>query len=367
MTLFNTRLQLLELYLDDQQSAEAQRVVADLRAQIALIPTDSFSVKRVYPEIEQAWQDSFWRYLTSDKLSFLKLKVGPLLRYVPGGDVQAATFTSKVERLKLQILTGQDPSATAQSIAEDVSRLPEFVYEDARREQAARLCLTPQLQTATVAELNQVIDALAEQMKNRRAKPSDFLELDLRDLIDIRGYILLYGGSQPVYVEEYRQRVEQRILDLVVGHPTIEAIDRGEPVTDRQLIELERILRQELGGSDVELSEANIRKAYGLKVGSLLEFLRRLLEIEGIPDYGDIVRRQFEDYIARHPLFNADQIRFLRAVQNVFLQRRRLALADLYDPPLTSFGDDAVERWFTTDEVNEMLEFVETLRVFRNP
>ncbi len=199
-------------------------------------------------------------------------------------------------------------------------------------------------------------------MKNRRAKPSDFLELDLPDLIDTRGYILLYGGSQPVYVEEYRQRVEQRILDLVASHPTIEAIDHGDPVTDLQLIELERTLRQELGSGDVELSEANIRKAYGLKVGSLLEFLRRLLEIDGIPDYGDIVRRQFEAYIAGHP-FNADQIRFLRAVQNVFLQRRRLELADLYEPPLTSFGADAVERWFTTDQVSEMLAFVETLRV----
>jgi type I restriction enzyme R subunit len=244
-----------------------------------------------------------------------------------------------------------------------VARLPEFVYEDSHRKQAARLCLTPQLQRATVAELNQVIDALADQMKNRRAKPSAFLELDLPDFVEMRGYILLYGGSQPVYVEEYRRRVEQRILDLAAGHPTIEAIDRGEPVTDLQLIELERTLRQELGGGEVELSEANIRKAYGLKVGSLLEFLRRLLEIEGIPDYGDIVRRQFEEYIAGHPLFNADQIRFLRAVQNVFLQKRHLELADLYDPPLTRFGQDAVERLFTTKEVDEVLAFVDTLTV----
>lgn len=362
VTIFNTRLKLLELYLADQGSADAQRVIADLRAQIALIPTDSFSVKRVYPQIEQAWGDSFWRYVTPDKLAFLKLKVGPLLRYAPGVDVQAATFTSKVERLKLQILTGKDPTATAQSIAKDVSRLPDFVYKDARCEPSARLCLTPRLRTATVAELNQVIDALADQMKNRRARPSDFLELDLLDLIDVRGYILLYGGSRPVYVEEYRQRVERRILDLVATHPTIDTIDHGESVTDRQLIELERTLRQELGGGDVELSEANIRKAYGLKVGSLLEFLRRLLEIEDIPDYGDIVRRQFEGYIAGHP-FNADQIRFLRAVQNVFLQRRRLELADLYEPPLTSFGDGAVERWFTTDKVDEMLAFVDSITI----
>ena len=365
VTIFNTRLKLLEIYLKNKtlRASETRRVCADLRAQIALIPIDSFSVKRVYPEIKQAWEDGFWRYLTPDKISFLRLKVGPLLRYAPGVDVQAATFTGKMERLKLQILTGRDPSATAQSIAEDVGRLPEFVYEDPQREQAARLCLTPQLQTGTVAELNQVIETLADQMKNRRAKPNTFLELDLPDFVEMRGYILLYGGSQPVYVEEYRQRVEQRILDLAASHPTIEAIDRGEPVTDLQLIELERTLRQELGGDDVELSEANIRKAYGLKVDSLLEFLRRLLEIEGIPDYGDIVRRQFEGFIAGHP-FNADQIRFLRAVQNVFLQKRRLELPDLYDPPLTRFGQDAVERLFTPDEVSEMLAFVETLRVF---
>jgi type I restriction enzyme R subunit len=363
VTLFNTRLKLLELFLADQESEDTQRVIADLRKQIDLIPTDAFSVKRIYPEVKNAWDDGFWRYLTPSKLRFLELKVGPLLRYAPSVDVQAATFVSKVERLKLQSLTGRTPTATAQSIAEDVSRLPDFVHEDPQRKAAIERCLPPQrLLEATVAQLNQVIDALAEQMKNRRAKPSIFVELDLPDFVEMRGYILLMGGSQKVYVEEYRQRVEQRILDLVAGHPTIEAIDQGHPVSDQQLVELERTLRQELGSGDVELSEENIRKAYGIKVGSLLEFLRQLLEIEGIPDYGDIVRRQFEGYITNHP-FNADQIHFLRAVQNVFLRRRRLVLADLYEPPLTSFGQDAVERWFTTDEVSEMLTFVDTLTV----
>jgi type I restriction enzyme R subunit len=93
-------------------------------------------------------------------------------------------------------------------------------------------------------------------------------------------------------------------------------------------------------------------------VDSLLEFLRYLLDLEGLPAYQDIVTRQ---------PFNADQIRFLRVVQNVFLQKRRLELADLYEPPLTRFGADAVERWFTEDRVNELLTFIETLRVFRNP
>jgi len=197
-------------------------------------------------------------------------------------------------------------------------------------------------------------------MKNRREQLNAFISLDLPDFIEMRGYILLKGGSERVYVEEYRSRVEERILKLVEMHPTIAAIDRGEQVSDFQLIALERSLRENLSNNGIELSEENIRKAYGKKVGSLLEFLRDLFDLGNIPDYKDIVSRQFAAYIAEHQ-FNADQIRFLRAVQNVLLQRRRLQLLDLYGEPFTSFGDDAVERWFTPDQVAEILNFTSNL------
>jgi type I restriction enzyme R subunit len=199
-------------------------------------------------------------------------------------------------------------------------------------------------------------------MRNRRAVENAFVKLDLPDYVEMRGYILLMGGTERVYVEEYRRRVEDRILALIETNPTLQAIGRGAQVGDQELIELERSLHQDLGGPGLELSEENVRKAYGLKVGSLLEFLRQLLELDGLPDYGDIVQRQFSDYIAAHP-FNADQIRFLRAVQNIFIRRRRLGLADLYDPPLTAFGQDAVERWFAPEQVAEMLVFAEGLAV----
>ncbi len=362
VTIFNTRLQLLALHIINRQFEEMDRVIADLRAQINQIPLDAYPVKQVYPDIKAAWRDSFWRHLTVEELKFLQLRVGPLLRYVSGVEVQAATFTSKVERLKLQILSGQDPTPTAQSIAEDVSRLPDFVFQDPQRREPAQLCLSPKLKTARVADLNRVIEALAEQMKNRRARPNAFLELDLLDYIDTQGYIILTERGQPLYVEKYREMVDQRVLELVIDNPIIEAIERGEPVSDAQLLELERTLRQKLGGEELYLTETNIRKAYALKVDSLLAFLRHLFGLEGLPDYHDIVQRQFAEYIARHP-FNADQVRFLRAVQNVFLQRRKLEVADLYDPPLTQFGRDAVERWFSDDEIKEVLTFIETLKV----
>ncbi len=102
VTIFNTRLKLLETYIKDQKDPDCKQVIADLREQIQQVPTDSFTIRKHMPEIEEAWTDAFWDYLIPSKIEFLKLKVAPHLRLVPGVDVAAATFISKVERLKLK-------------------------------------------------------------------------------------------------------------------------------------------------------------------------------------------------------------------------------------------------------------------------
>ena len=51
--------------------------------------------------------------------------------------------------------------------------------------------------------------------------------------------------------------------------------------------------------------------------------MRELFEIEVLPDYQEVVRRNFEDFIAQGQ-FNPNLIQFLKAVQNVFLKKRQL-------------------------------------------
>ncbi len=359
--LFNTRLDLLGCY-DDQQSAEARQVIADLRAQVAEIPLDAYSVKKVYPEVERAWQDTYWLYLTSGKLEFLRQSVGPLLRFAPMGDVPAVVFTTKVERLKLERETGKDTTATVRSIAEDASRLPDFVYENPDSEQAAILCQSPQdLQNATVDQLNRIIHTLASQMKNRR-KEETLVKLDLGDVIEFRSYIILDERGEPVYAQEYRDRVQRKVMALLQYNPTLAALARGQPVSDLELLELEQVLRQELGAPDIQLTPGNIHRAYAVRVGCLTEFLRQLLEMEDIPDYADIVRRQFQTFITAHS-FNANQILFLRTLQSVLAQKHRVTWADLYAHPFTNLGADAVGRWFTFDQADEIMAFAETLAI----
>ena len=359
--IFHTRLSLLETYLDDQKSAEYRQVIADLRAMIQRIPKDSLLVRHDLPKIEDVWEDSFWNYLLPSSLEKLRRFVAPHLRYAADVDVPAETFTSKIERLKLARCKGQNASELALSIAEDVNRLPENILTRKQAE-LRKQSTVPELENATFEKLNEIRDALAGEMK-KKTKRDDLLEIDyLHDFIAMRGYIVLTKSGEQMYVAEYRRLVEQRILELVVNHPTIQAIQQGQKIDDWQLLELERTLTRELGEGDLEVTPENLKKVFAHTTDSFLGLVRQVLDMAYLPDYKDLVARQFETYVTQHN-YNADQIRFLRAVQSVFLQKRHLETADLYEPPLDMFGADAVERWFTEKEVKEVVEFAQRLEV----
>ena len=71
----------------------------------------------------------------------------------------------------------------------------------------------------------------------------------------------------------------------------------------------------------------------------------------------------YEHFISQHN-YSANMIRFLRSVQSVFLQKRHLETANLYDAPaIVGFGQDAVEKWFTEKKVEEVVEFANKLSV----
>jgi len=220
----------------------------------------------VWPEIDEAWTDSFWNYVTSDKIEFLRLKVAPLLRFAANVDVAAETFTSKVERLKLQILAGKPLPDTKKSIAEDVSLLPEFVHEDSRWQESIKLCLSQGLAEASPKTLTKVINDLAFQMRNRRDRPSAFLSIDLPDFIATRGLISIGEGGEQIHVTEYRRRIENRIREIVENHPSMEAIRRGIEVTDLQVLRLayHRAAIDLIRRDQLNLSRSCCREHFGI-------------------------------------------------------------------------------------------------------
>jgi type I restriction enzyme, R subunit len=359
--LFNTRLKTLRLMLRNQDSEEFRSSVVDLREMVSRIPRDAFQVKRLLPQIEHAWDDSFWAFVGQNNVNFLETRIAPLLRFASEIDVSKETFTNKVERLKHQIMMGKDTEATVEQIAEDISLLPPFIQNDPECKESIDLFASTGFEHASFLQLNGVIRSLAPQMKFRQNRENIFRILDLPDFIATRGYITLTEGGERIYVQEYKDRVERRVKDIIEDHPTIAAIRAGNEVTDEQLIDLERKLRKDLSVRDVQLSTDNILKAYGWRVNSFLGFMRHLLDLEELPNYETVVVKEFDAFITEHH-YTGDQILFLRTLQTEFLKKNKIEMADLYDlPSIATFGNNAVDRLFTETDKAKILRFTEKI------
>lgn len=359
--LFNTRLDILTTSLGHRDGTAHQQAAEDCRAMLSRVPTESFLARKVWGDVNVAWEDKdFWDLLTAEKINFLRMKVAPLLRLVPDVDVAAETFTNKVERLNLQILRGQPSPDLLQTIAEDVSLLPQHVLSEALRAPSVKLATSNDLAQATPAQLKKLIQDLAGHMRDKR-RLSSFLTIDLPDFIAGKGYVLIGTSGQPVHVEEYRKRVEVRIVALTETHPALVAIREGREPSPDALVDLERTLHTELTGTDIQLSAKTARQAYGVSLDNrsgFLGFVRHVLDLDAIPNYEAVVAAQFQNHITRHH-YTGDQIRFLRAVQDVFLTKKRLSEADLYEAPLTSFGRNAVDKYFSPSEIKEIVALAE--------
>lgn len=359
--IFNTRLAKLQMFLGDQESSDVKRIIKDLRSDIADIPLNSFSVHKVYPEVKDAWDNEFWKYLTRDKLEFLRLKVGPLLRFVPGINKDGAFYINKMERVGLCLLQKKDLSTLIDSVKEDISLLPTNLAQVAQHISVINEILSNKFwQEITLDIIDEAKDTLAPVMKYKQPNPSLIIELGLDDIIESRKWIILRKDNERLYIEEYKKRVEKKILELAETHPAIIKIKKGETLSIDDLLDLELTLSKELKSDDISLDEENMLNAFGVKVGNFVEFLKHVLDVEKVPAYNDTVKDAFDLFILKHN-YNADQSRFLRAVQNVFVQRRKLDLADLYEEPFTNFGSNAVDKLFTEEDVNELVALTKKL------
>jgi type I restriction enzyme R subunit len=347
--------------LRDQNSIDAKRISRDAQTDISRIPLESFSVKKVFKDIKEAWDDSFWKNITEDKLEFLRFMVAPLLRFVPNVNMDEAFFISKMERCGLLHLQKKELEKIIESIQEDVSLLPTNIYQVAKKIKYIDDIFSNEFwEKITLSQIDEAKEALAPLMRYKLTKPSLLIELGLNDYIESRKWVIIRKDNQKVYIEEYRKRIEAKIEEIAREHPVIKRIMIGEEVDYKDLLELETTLENEFKSDEISLDEENMLKAFGIKVGNFVDFLKHVLNIQPLPSYENIVRKSFDAFILEHN-YNADQSRFLRAVQNVFTQRRKLELADLYEEPFTNFGVNAVEKLFSEVEVKELIEMTRRL------
>jgi type I restriction enzyme R subunit len=155
-------------------------------------------------------------------------------------------------------------------------------------------------------------------------------------------------------------------LRIADEHPALRALRDGQQPTSDQLIDLERTLHTELDSSEIAFTDKIARAVYGLKWDNRIGFLgllRHVLDLDAVPNYDTVVIQAFEDHITSQR-YTGDQIRFLRAVRDVFLSNQHLTEADLRDAPaLSAFGRNAADRLFSPNQIESLVRFTEELAI----
>ena len=120
-------------------------------------------------------------------------------------------------------------------------------------------------------------------------------------------------------------------------------------------------LEAKLNSPELYITERTLREVFAQPGATFKQFLLKMLGKFEFPSREEIIAQSFETFIHEKNYFAADQIRFLRIVKNVFLEKSRrheqLSIQDLYEGPFETLGTDAADRLFKKQELDEIIEF----------
>ncbi|MCE5200732.1 MAG: DEAD/DEAH box helicase family protein [Armatimonadota bacterium] len=363
---FRTQIDLMELLQGLGESDKAFQLGRELRATIELLPSGFAEISAAHADIEQAAQPTFWAWPGAPELTHLRAKIAPLCRFLMDVDEAAMVFALKTERLALGHLQNDEAEIERQKerIRADLRLLPTNLREVKVHERELMDAIAePFWATLDYDRILKLRDTFAPLMRYRRANGRSLIELNLEDTVIDRRWIAFGPGGEGAYVESYREEVEARIRELAESDPTMQKIKRGEPITEQDLHNLAETLDQ----ADLFITEQNLKATYGVDRAGLVDFVRHALNLAQLKTQADEIGEAFDRFIAEHQSYSADQILFIRVVRSVIVHEAeldrpaRLTYNDLFEPPFTRFGRNAVERLFTQEQLDELLGFVERL------
>ena len=138
---------------------------------------------------------------------------------------------------------------------------------------------------------------------------------------------------------------------FVNSNNLLRKIKEGEGVTSSELLEIEKKLR--------ELNPSwTIEKIQQYK--DFIIFLRELIEIKGLPDPQEMIKWEFDKFVAdKNEHYNSQQLKFLRLLEQVFIRAKHIQLKDLAEHPLV---EARPLDFFTKKQLEEIIQRCNKLR-----
>jgi len=320
-------------------------------------------VKDAARDLEQVLSPSFWTRVGVKPMQFLRTRITPLMRYKQGIDPNQASFELKSEQLSVAILEKNkaELERLRSEIGEVMDYLPFTIKEVKEKEELINRVQRPSFwKEVSYEDAQMLLQELAPLMKYKRTEPRPAIVLDIDDIIQEREY-LDYGpvtAPRSILAKTYVERVEKRIKELADSHPTIQKIVRDEPITERDLEELEKTLNS----PELYVTEETLQKVYKQSRGTLVQFIKKILGLYEFPDTEKKIGEAFKTFMIEKNYLNADQVNFLRTIQTVFTKKHHIVYSDLFELPFTNIAPNPVQL-LPKNDIDEVLNICKTLEV----
>ena len=362
--IFFVRVQQYENLLSkNKKSAELlkKKIIKDIEA----LPKNSVSVREKAREIELVTSGRLWNKVGVDPVKFLKTKITPLMKYQKNVNLDKSSFTLKVERLALAILNNNTEGIDIlkEDICRDINCLPLTIDKvKQKKEFIDKVTNINFWKNIKFNDATKILEELEPLMIFKRPEPVPKMVLDIDDVVQERKLIEFGPEPSQEYVEVYKNKVEKRIKDLAEKNRTIKKIKNNEILTEEDLENLEKTLNS----PELYITEEVLQDVYDRHKGTLVEFLKEILNLRKLPNYKEKVKEAFKTYMVENNYLKANQVNFLRTLQTLFIAKQHIEYKDFFEVPLTNIGE-APMPLFNKSELKDMLGLCNKLetQIFR--
>ncbi len=346
----------LELDRPQLVASEAER----LQQMMAQLPTNSVVVLEARAQLEACRLPEFWVAMSLAKVQLLKQHILPLMRTLMGVDYKAMRFERDVVEASLARLLEQKERYTAlcENLKEKIARLPLSVNLVAREAPLIRAARTGDFWTkATEADDAKAIDRLAPLMRfvDELPPPGEKVFVNYRDEVAHKEVVEFGPGKASLPVLQYRERVEQRILELSTTHPLLQKVRQGQPLSPEETAQLAEELHQE----QPHITEAALQQVYDNRKAKLLDFIRHILGLQRVKTFEAEVSEAFQAFISGHPYLSGRQLEFLEVLRQLMLRKKEVTRKHLIEAPFTRIHREGIRGLFSVSEIDEILKLIE--------
>ncbi|MFH1674383.1 MAG: DEAD/DEAH box helicase family protein [Pseudomonadota bacterium] len=185
----------------------------------------------------------------------------------------------------------------------------------------------------------------------------DFLcikEGSLDDEIRAREIILVGPEGLAMDRKVYREKWEERVIELKKSDPTVEKIFRGEELTDEEW----EALNRRLNSPEYYFNEESLRRAFEQPTGSLSDFIRVALGLDRFLTREERIEKAFNTWVAEHSSsINPAQAQMLRLLKARVMTGEEITMRLFSQPPFALWGGlTRMEQLFGKEQLLQMVD-----------